>query len=169
MLLSEQAFTSESNLLFLLLINVLLIAVFSLEWETSSSAAFARPRAQRLDVPGIFSSCENEAVFGVQYPGQNHWNPHGSQRPTCWQWGVMSCWLQNTLYVGVYWCQFEVWFLKSHLCEKVSKHTPQNHQAGTSLLWAPKTDAQQSTVLLHHPRQGFLHEEPPHHQNSLNA
>lgn len=65
-LLSGQASASKNNLLFLLLINVVLIAVFSLEWETSPSVAFSRPHAQGLDVPGIFISSRNEAFYGVQ-------------------------------------------------------------------------------------------------------
>lgn len=54
--------TSKNSLHFLLLINVMLIAAFSLDWE-SSSAAFARHRVQGLHEPGIFTSSRNEGVW----------------------------------------------------------------------------------------------------------
>lgn len=137
MLLSRQSLTSKNNFLFLLLINVVLIAVFSWEWETSSSAAFARPCAQGLNVPGIFSSSTNEAVHGVQYPRQNHWTPHRSQKASCWQ---RRLWAEDILYIGVRQCHLGGWFLWRSLWEG-KQAIPEDHQEEASVLQTPKTDA----------------------------
>lgn len=79
MLLSGQAPTSKNNLLSLLLINVVLISVFSLEWETSQSVAFARPRAQGLMCQAFSAPLKMKQLMKLNIQGKTTGLPAGSR------------------------------------------------------------------------------------------
>lgn len=118
--------TSKNSLLFLLLINVVLIAAFSFDWETSS-AVFARHRVQGLHERGIFSSSRNEGVWirnatprtkPLDFPQEPGAHLHSG--------GIMSWRFLSILCIGVSQCHLGEWLWRICLCEKVDKQAPKS-------------------------------------------
>lgn len=136
---------SKNSLLFLLLINVVLIAAFSLDWETSS-AAFARHRVQGLYEPGIFSSSRNEGDWIRNSTSRA--KPLDSTQESgahLLSAGIMSWMFSSILYIGVCQCHLGEWLWRICLCEKVDKQAPRLTSRNLS---TSRTEAQYSTTAL---------------------